>query len=234
MNDLQVFNFNDNEVRTMIINDEPWFVGKDVADVLGYSNTRDALKKRVDDEDKGVANCDTLGGKQDITIINESGVYALVFGSKLDRAKEFKHWVTHDVLPTIRKTGRYETPADPMAALKLMFDAATQTNEKVAVIEHKVNELQDNAPLNPGEYNLVNTKVCERIRTIKRERRMELNKEQNSELFKSINREIKAITGVHTRSQLRQKHLEGVLEFINDWEPSKATMVVISQMSADI
>lgn len=94
-------------IRTIEIDGEPWMVGKDVAKALGYENTRDAIAKHVDEEDKGVAKCDTLGGKQELTIINESGMYALIFGSKLPKAKEFKHWVTSEVLPAIRKTGRY-------------------------------------------------------------------------------------------------------------------------------
>ena len=86
---------------------EPWFIGKDVATVLGYSNVRDALLKRVDKEDKGVANCDSLGGRQKMTVINESGLYSLILSSKLPRAREFKRWVTSEVLPQIRKTGGY-------------------------------------------------------------------------------------------------------------------------------
>ena len=86
---------------------EPWFIGKDVATVLGYSNVRDALCKHVDKEDKGVANCDSLGGRQKTTIINESGLYSLILSSKLPRAREFKRWVTSEVLPQIRRTGGY-------------------------------------------------------------------------------------------------------------------------------
>ena len=86
---------------------EPWFIGKDVATVLGYSNVRDALLKHVDKEDKGVANCDSLGGRQKMTVINESGLYSLILSSKLPRAREFKRWVTSEVLPQIRKTGGY-------------------------------------------------------------------------------------------------------------------------------
>ena len=108
MNNIQVFN---NEelgcIRTVIINDQPWFVGKDIAVALGYSNTRDALAKRVDDEDKGVAKCDTLGGTQELAVINESGLYSLILSSKLPSAKKFKRWVTSEVLPAIRKTGHY-------------------------------------------------------------------------------------------------------------------------------
>ena len=89
---------------------EPWFVGKDVATALGYSNYRDAMAKHVDPEDKGVAKCDTPSGEQDMTIINESGLYSLIMSSKLEGAKEFKHWVTAEVLPSIRKTGSYTVP----------------------------------------------------------------------------------------------------------------------------
>lgn len=94
-------------VRAVSVNDEPYFVGKDVAEILGYSNPRDALSKHVDAEDKGVANCDTLGGTQELTVINESGLYSLILSSKLPKAKEFKRWVTAEVLPAIRKTGGY-------------------------------------------------------------------------------------------------------------------------------
>lgn len=98
------------EIRTVMIDDEPWFVGKDVAAALGYANSRKALADHVDDEDKGVTNCDTLGGTQQMTIINESGMYALIFGSRLESARKFKHWVTSEVLPAVRRTGRYYKP----------------------------------------------------------------------------------------------------------------------------
>lgn len=109
MKELQVFkNQEFGQIRTMQINGQPWFVGKDVAEALGYSNTRDALANHVEDDDKNtVVNRDGTPGNPNITIINESGMYALVFGSKLESAKRFKHWVTSEVLPAIRKTGTY-------------------------------------------------------------------------------------------------------------------------------
>lgn len=111
MNELQIFENDEfGKVRTVVIDNEPWMVGKDVADALGYANSRDAISRHVDDEDKGVVKCDTLGGKQDLQIINESGMYDLVFGSKLPTAKKFKHWVTSEVLPALRKTGSYTMP----------------------------------------------------------------------------------------------------------------------------
>ena len=98
------------KVRVVEISGEPWLVGKDIAKALGYSNGRDAISKHVDDDDKGVAKCDTLGGKQDLQVINESGMYSLVIGSKLPGARKFKRWITSEVLPSIRKHGAYMTP----------------------------------------------------------------------------------------------------------------------------
>src|SRR5699024_5036271 len=107
----QVFKNNEfGEIRALQINNEPWFVGKDLAECLGYSNTRDAIDKHIDKEDKGVAKLDTLGGKQNMTIVNESGLYSLILSSQLPTAKRFKRWVTNEVLPSIRKHGAYMTP----------------------------------------------------------------------------------------------------------------------------
>ena len=110
MNEVQIFNNEEfGQVRTLVIDGEAWFVGKDVAEILGYSNTRKALADHVDEEDKGVTKCDTLGGVQDLTVINESGLYGLILSSKMPNAKKFKHWVTSEVLPAIRKHGIYAT-----------------------------------------------------------------------------------------------------------------------------
>lgn len=108
MQELKIF---DNEqfgrVRVLTKDNGPLFVAKDITDILGYSNTSDAIKKHVDDEEKDIAKCDTLGGSQNLLCVNESGLYSLVFGSKLPTAKKFKKWVTSDVLPSIRKHGMY-------------------------------------------------------------------------------------------------------------------------------
>lgn len=109
MNELQVFNNPEfGQVRSMLIDDAPWFVGRDVANALEYADTAKAIKAHVDNEDKGVGETPTPGGTQSVTIINESGLYSLIFGSKLPSAKRFKRWVTSEILPTIRKTGKYE------------------------------------------------------------------------------------------------------------------------------
>lgn len=110
MNELKIFESEKfGKVRTVVIDGEPWFVGKDVAEALGYANTRDALATHVEEEDKKtVVISDGKRGNPNQVIINESGLYALIFGSRLKSAKEFKHWVTSDVLPSIHKTGKYE------------------------------------------------------------------------------------------------------------------------------
>ena len=108
MAELKIFNNAEfGEIRTVMIDGEPWFVAKDVATALGFNNSRDAVANHVFKEDKGVESIDTLGGRQKLTIINESGLYALVFGSRLSSAKNFKRWVTSEVLPSIRKHGLY-------------------------------------------------------------------------------------------------------------------------------
>ncbi len=109
-NEIKIFeNPEFGKVRTTLIDGEPYFIGKDVAQILGYGNPRQALKSNVDDEDKGVHSMDTLGGKQSVTVISESGLYSLILGSKLPKAKEFKRWVTSEILPSIRKHGAYMT-----------------------------------------------------------------------------------------------------------------------------
>ena len=118
MNELMIFqNPEFGEIRTVEVDGEPWLVGKDVDQALGYTNPRKALADHVDDEDKGVTKCYTPGGEQEMTVINESGLYALVLSSKLPGAKKFRRWVTAEVLPSIRRHGAYMTPEKLEAAI---------------------------------------------------------------------------------------------------------------------
>lgn len=146
------FLFNDQQVRTVIRDGEPWFVGKDVADILGYKNQRDALAKHVDDEDKNsVAIRDGIQGNPNKVVINESGLYSLIVASKLPTAKDFKRWVTSEVLPTIRKHGAYmdmdvieKTLTNPdfiiqlATTLKEEKQRRMEAEAKIAADEHKV------------------------------------------------------------------------------------------------
>ena len=155
MEDMRVFqNSEFGTVRTIIQDGAIYFVGKDIAQALGYSNVRAALKQHVDEEDKGVANCDTPGGTQNMTIINESGVYSLVFSSRLPSAREFKRWVTSEVLPAIRRHGMYaigDLLDDPdvliqtLMAYKEERDRARELAQMNAAQQQQIAELQPKA-----------------------------------------------------------------------------------------
>lgn len=141
-------------IRTVTIDGEPWFVGKDIAQALGYVNTRKALVDHVDAEDKGVTNCDTLGGTQRMVVINESGMYSLILSSKLPSAKKFKHWVTSEVLPAIRKTGHYETPG--------YTPKATSVGEVVNLIK-VTRETMKEQGASPTEIATAVKKICDQF-----------------------------------------------------------------------
>ncbi len=142
MSEIQVFNNPEfGEIRTMELNGEPYFVGKEVAAILGYTNPRKAIADHVDAEDKGVTKCDTLGGTQDMTIINESGLYSLVLSSKLPGVKRFKRWVTSEVLPSIRRNGGYIEGQETMSAEELMAKALVVAQQTLAAREARISQL---------------------------------------------------------------------------------------------
>lgn len=128
--ELQIFSNEFGSVRTVVIDGEPWFVGKDVAEILGYSNSRKAIGDHVDDEDRdGVTIRDAIGREQIATVINESGLYSLIMSSKLPQAKKFKRWVTAEVLPSIRKNGMY-TIDELLDNPDLLLSIVTQLKEE--------------------------------------------------------------------------------------------------------
>lgn len=143
MNDLTIFeNTEFGSIRAVEINGEPWFVGKDVAEALGYSNTRDALDRHVDPEDKNtVVNPDGNRGNPNMTIINESGLYSLVLSSKLPSAKKFKRWVTSEVIPSIRKHGGYIAGQNDLSSEELMAKALIVAQQTLADREKRIAEL---------------------------------------------------------------------------------------------
>lgn len=137
MNEITNFDFEGQSVRTLQINGNPFFVGKDVAQILGYAKPTDAVRKRVDAEDRGISKMETPSGAQEIVVINESGLYSLILGSKLPKAKQFKRWVTSDVLPKIRQTGMYATDQlldDPDLAIRA-FQALKEERERRKELE---------------------------------------------------------------------------------------------------
>ncbi|WP_449126375.1 phage antirepressor [Staphylococcus chromogenes] len=151
MEELQVFKFEDLPVRTLEIDDEPYFVGKDVSDILGYSNSRKALLDHVDEEDKLTSQIVTAGQRRSQTIINESGLYSLIFASKLESAKRFKCWVTSEVLPAIRKHGIYatdnvieQTLKDPDYIITVLTEYKKEKEQNL-LLQQEIGELKPKA-----------------------------------------------------------------------------------------
>lgn len=134
------------QVRTLLIDDEPWFVGKDVAKALGYLREADAIRARVDSDDKGVGVLPTPGGNQQVTIINESGLYSLTLSSKLPSAKKFKRWITSEVIPSIRKTGGYGIPKTFGEALRLAADQQLKIENQQAKLLAQQKQLEEQKP----------------------------------------------------------------------------------------
>ncbi|HHA0546986.1 TPA: BRO family protein [Staphylococcus aureus] len=229
MQALQIFNFEELPVRTLEVDGEPYFIGKDVADILGYANGRDALSKHVDAEDKLTSQIATAGQNRNVTIINESGLYSLIFSSKLENAKRFKRWVTSEVLPTLRKTGAYQVPSDPMQALRLMFEATEETKQEIKNVKDDVIDLKENQKLDVGDYNFLTRTINQRVAHIQRLHAI-TNQKQRSELFRDINSEVKKMTGASSRTNVRQKHFNDVIEMIANWFPSQATLYRIKQI----
>lgn len=147
MNEVQLFNFENHEVRSLLLNNEPWFVGKDVADVLGYSNSRKAMADHVDDEDKEVLTSRNVTleniPNRGITVVNESGLYSLILSSKLPSAKKFKRWVTSEVLPSLRKTGQYQVKE--LSGSELMAKALIEAQNVLAAKDKQIEEMKPKA-----------------------------------------------------------------------------------------
>lgn len=180
MNNIEIFkNAEFGEVRTLTIDNKPYFVGNDVAEILGYSETAKAIRTHVDEEDRGVSILDTPGGRQKATVINESGLYSLILSSKLPTAKKFKHWITAEVIPSIRKHGAYMTEQTIEQALTnpdFLIQLATQLKtekEKNKSLEVKVSALTvDNQIMQPkAEYfdELVDRNLLTNIRDTAKE-----------------------------------------------------------------
>ncbi|HBS47462.1 MAG TPA: phage repressor protein/antirepressor Ant [Paenibacillus sp.] len=151
MNQLQRFMYSNQEVRSTVIDGQPWFVAKDVCDVLEISNNRDALN-RLDEDEKDVVSTDTLGGMQNVSVVNEPGLYSLILGSRKPEAKQFKRWITHKVIPSIRKTGGYMIPQTMPETLRLLAaeiekNQAIEAENKQLAIEaaEKDKKLKDQA-----------------------------------------------------------------------------------------
>lgn len=239
MNELQIFNSEEfGEIRTVTVDDEPWFVGKDVAEALGYSNTRDALSTHVADEDKNtVVISDGKRGNPNQTVINESGLYALIFGSKLESAKRFKHWVTSEVLPTIRKTGGYRKPMSTAEQIKLLALGNTELNERVSDVEKKINSLENDMPLYGCEIDDIKNHVNRKVVNVLGGKTSEAYRDGSirSSVFKDIYRQLKREYGcVSSYKSIKRKWIDDAHDLISGYEVPKVLEEQIRYANAQI
>lgn len=215
------------EVRTVVIDGDPWFVGKDVAECLGYTNPSKALADHVDDDDK--LNNKTLSslGQRGGWLINESGMYALIFGSKLEKAREFKRWVTSEVLPTLRKTGHYEVAADQSVNQLL----AEFGDFKVTYVQQMVEFKDDlekqtkafdksisNMTLSTTQQNKVHRAVKDRVGSLLGGAHSDLYKEKSRMYFANLWNDLKAEFERGSRWQdLNPAYMEEAMSWIRYW-----------------
>ena len=250
MNELQIFeNEEFGEIRTVTINNEPWFVGKDVATALGYKNTKDAIISHVDDEDKTVIQRSEIATLENhipedvlpmnfvsaeipnrgLTTINESGLYALIFGSKLETAKKFKHWVTSEVVPSLRKTGSYEMKNySPEMKAILMHD------EKIVKIDGRVTDLENNMVIDYGQQQTLKNEVNKVVVNALGGKESNAYKEVSKKVFSEINHDIQEKFTVNSRNNVPKKRFDEAIAFIKSWSPSQGTKWMIDGCNAQM
>ena len=186
---------------------------------MGYSNTRKAIGDHVHEDDKGVTKWDTLGGKQDLTIINESGLYALIFGSKLESAKRYKHWVTSEVLPAIRKTGNYKMPMTIEEQLQIVAKGTLEVKEEIKRVDNDLQNFKEDMPLLALE--------CQRITRAKNQKVVPLmggkkapaykNKSLMHKVYSDVDAQLRREFGVNTYKAIKRSQCDLAVKIIEDY-----------------
>ena len=236
MNELQIFqNKEFGEVRSLVINNEPWFVGKDVAEALGYKNSKNAVPTHVDEEDKLSTQIEYTGQKRNVTVINESGLYSLILSSKLPNAKKFKRWVTSEVLPTLRKTGSYtKVPTDPRELLMLTIKAHEQTAQRVDVLEEKVSILEKSTTIDSSQqYTLEKIAKATVIRTLGGidSRAYQL---MNRKIFSNIWRDYKNYFKLGSYRDTLKTEFVNAKEYLESWSPEVNISLKIKEYNSQL
>lgn len=236
MNELQIFNNEEfGNVRSLMIDNEPWLVGKDVATDLGYQNGSRDINRHVDEEDRRKVM--VFDGKQnkETIVINESGLYALVFGSKLPSAKKFKHWVTSEVLPTLRKTGSYaKVPTDPRELLMLTIKAHEQTAQRVDVLEEKVSDLEKSTTIDSSQQytleRIAKTTVISALGGID-SRAYQL---MSRKIFGNIWRDYKNYFKLGSYRDTLKTDYENAKNYLESWSPEVNTSLKIKEYNSQL
>lgn len=226
MSDIQIFNNPEfGEVRTIVIDGEPWFVGKDVASSLGYSKT-DGMMRLVDEEDKRNISSADLGEqvyKQSYTlgIVNESGIYAAIFGSKLESAKKFKRWVTSEVLPTLRKTGGYRVPQTIPEQIQLLAQGNVELNKRVDILSERMDKIELDLPLLPIEADRITEAVRRKGVSAMGGKKSAAyqNRGLRQRVYNNIYANLKYNFSVRSYKALKRSQCDRAIEIISAWVP---------------
>ena len=228
MNELQIFNSEEfGDIRTVTIENEPWFVGKDVATALGYSNPQKAVRDHISEEDRGVNEMDTPSGRQNLAVINESGLYALIFGSKLESAKRFKHWVTSEVLPAIRKTGSYQKPLTPQEMLRIQLGMIDNHEDRIA-------DLEQNMTIDYGQQMVLGDTVSKVVIDALGGKESNAYKEISKKVFAECNRDLKHYFNVNARNNVPKKKFDEAVQYVKNWQPCTNTRIMIQECNAQL
>lgn len=223
MNEIQIFNNPEfGEIRTVVIDGEPWFVGNDVARALGYAKPRNAIATHVDEEDALKQGTLTNGGEQSALVINESGLYSLIFGSKLESAKKFKKWVTSEVLPSIRKTGAYgkQLPKNPMELLELHYEAIRHVDNKVDALAEDLEQFKQELPLFGVDEDKIVTAVRRKGTECLggKDSNAYKTKSIHDKVFRDIYREVKRQFGITgTYKQLKRNQCDMAVQIVEGY-----------------
>lgn len=228
MNELQIFNSEEfGDIRTVTIDNEPWFVGIDVAKSLGYANPKNAVPKHVSEEDKLNTQIEYAGQRREVTIINESGLYSLIFGSKLESAKRFKRWVTSEVLPAIRKTGSYQKPMTIAEQIQLL--ALGNQNH-----EERIEKLENTMTIDYAQQEAIRDLVSSVVIAHLGGKESNAYKEIGKKVFAECNRDIKTYFTVNARNNIPKLRFEESMEYVRNWHPCTNTVMMIRDCNAQM
>ena len=227
------------EVRAVEINGEGWLVGKDVAKVLGYKNTRDALGKHVDEEDKllgdGVVIRDSMGRDQTPVLINESGFYSLILRSDMPKAKKFKRWVTSEVLPSIRKTGSYQSkPMSPMELLQLQYQVIQDHDKRLEEVDEKLEVLNNSMTIDYSQQEVIHRIAKERMVQVLGGKDTPAYRELSKKVFSNLWKRYKQVFHVASYKDTAKKDYEEAIKYIEKWQPSKELGYMITGANSQI
>ncbi|HEP1276202.1 TPA: ORF6C domain-containing protein [Streptococcus pyogenes] len=229
----EIFNFNGQKVRTLTINNEPYFVGKDVADVLGYQNPQKAIRDHVDFDDKLTEQIVQSGQNREMIIINESGLYSLILSSKLPQAKEFKRWVTSEVLPQIRKQGAYVPENLSDEAFIALFQGQKKLKQQQQELAQDVDYLKNEQPIHPSFAQALLKKRKSRV--VMWLGGMDSpaygDKVFAQSVFREAEMDFKAHFNVSRYDMLPKKFEDAALSYWMTWEPSTNTKMKIADLN---